>query len=197
MNRELSFSWKSRWSADLTAGITEAHLTRSHQLHCCGHAMHGSLFSLHNLRWLGKRWTSQPWEFKGLVHSRADGLGSCRRCGLDGGSVWLGVGFEVSKPLAIYSQVACHYACCHFPVRLMDSNPLEQKAQTHISFYKLPRLWCCTIAMKNWRIHTQNLIFIFLFPSFLRPSLLLPRLALTLLCSWVWPWTSELPMPPF
>lgn len=104
-----------------------------------------------------------------------------------------GVGFEVSKPLAIYSQVARHYACCHFPVMLMDSNRLEQKAQIHISFYKLPRLWCCTIAMEKWWIHTQNLIFIFLFPSFLRPSLLLPRLALTLLCSWVWPWTSELP----
>lgn len=81
-----TFSWKSRWSADLTAGITEAHLTRSHQLHCCGHAMHGSLFSLQpEVIW--KRWTSQPWEFKRLVRSWADGLGSCRRCGLDGGSM--------------------------------------------------------------------------------------------------------------
>lgn len=61
---------------------------------------------------------------------------------LMGETMLLGVGFEVSKPLAIYSQVACHHACCRFPVILMDSNPLEQKPQTHISFSKLPQLWC-------------------------------------------------------
>lgn len=90
MNRELSFSWKSRWSADLTAGITEAPNQKpSTSLLWSRYAWFLVFFTQPEVIW--KRRTSQPWELKRLVRSWLDGLGSCRRCGLDGETMLLGV----------------------------------------------------------------------------------------------------------